>query len=324
MNPYESTRETLQDLEVHTDSVLEEVIEGLSRRQRHLPCKLFYDSVGSKLFDRICELPEYYLTGAEVSILQQRVAEIAARIGPGAALVEFGAGSCVKIRLLLDALEAPVAYVPIDVSRTHLKRSAREIAAAYPRLEVLAMGADFTRPLDLPELRGPARKKVIFFPGSTVGNFERAKAIEFLGNAATLVGPGGGVLIGVDLQKDPRVIEAAYNDTAGVTARFNANILAVINRELESNFRPARFEHQAVYDEGEGRIEMRLVSRCDQVVQVGGHAFGFACGEYIITEYSHKYTLNGFATMAKSGGLAVRDVWCDPERLFSVQYLEAI
>lgn len=324
MGSADSTPQAPCELEIDEEDIAREVIEGLSREQKRLPCKLFYDSVGSRLFDRICELPEYYVTDAEVEILERQAKSIAARLGTGVALIELGSGSCTKVRLLLDELENPAAYLPVDVSAQHLALAAREVAKAYPDLDVLTVSADFTRPFELPPLPRRPRHRVVFFPGSTIGNFERADAVEFLRLMAELAETGGGVLIGIDLRKDPGVIEAAYNDSQGVTARFNLNILNVVNRQADADFLLHRFEHDAVYDEERGRIEMRLVSRADHEVSVGDQRFELRRGEHILTEYSHKYTFGEFAAMADEAGLRVRERWCDSEQLFSVQYLEVV
>lgn len=297
-----------------------QVLHGLGQSRKHLPCKFFYDRRGSQLFDQICELPEYYLTRTELGILEAHVQEMADAIGARCLLVEYGSGSSRKIRLLLDHLRDPAAYVPFDISREHLLDAAARLAAAYPRLNILPVCADYTRPFELPACDGASRT-VVYFPGSTIGNFDPHEARAFLRAAADRCGPGGGLLIGVDLKKDPAVLHAAYNDAAGVTAAFNLNLLVRINRELDGNFNLDRFAHYAFYNPRLGRIEMHLISQADQVVTIGGHRIAFGEGETIFTEGSYKYTLGEFQSLARSSGWEVQTVWTDPRELFSVQYL---
>jgi L-histidine N-alpha-methyltransferase len=298
-----------------------DVLRGLSRRAKRLPCKYFYDDVGSRLFDRICELPEYYPTRTELAILRADAPAMAARIGPDCLVIEYGSGSGVKTRLLLDALSRPAAYLPVDIARDHLKRSAAALAADFPGLTVLPVCADFTRPFALPPDAPAATRRAVYFPGSTIGNFGPATARQLLAGMARLVGPGGAVLIGVDLKKDPRILEAAYDDTAGVTAAFNRNLLVHINRELGGTFQPDRFAHHALYNPTHGRIEMHLISRRRQAVRLAGARIAFEEGESILTECSYKYTVRGFQAVAASAGLRARQVWTDADRWFSVQYL---
>ncbi len=302
--------------------LLAEVLEGLSLPRKHLPCKLFYDERGSRLFDRICELDEYYLTRTELAIMQRHAAEMARCIGPQARLVEFGSGSSVKIRLLLDHLKQPAGYLPIDISTRHLLAAAESIARDYPDLHVQPIGADYTQPFELPALPPHALRSVAYFPGSTIGNLDRGQAVEFLRRTVALVGARGGLLIGADLVKDKAVLERAYNDAAGVTAEFNLNLLRVLNRSFGANFALDGFAHEAIYDDAESRIEMHLISLRAQSVCVGEQRFELRADEPIVTEYSHKYTLPAFARLAEDGGMRVRRVWTDPERMFSVQYLE--
>jgi dimethylhistidine N-methyltransferase len=300
-----------------------EVLTGLSRRPRRLPCKLFYDPRGAALFEQICQTPEYYLTRTELAIMRRRIHAMAAAVGPHARLVEFGSGASVKVRLLLDSLPSPAAYVPIDISVEQLDAAAQAIAQDYPRLSVTPVFADYTRDFELPPPpEGAVGKTVVFFPGSTIGNFPLPEAVAFLRRIAAVAGPGGGLLIGVDLVKDPAIIERAYNDAQGVTAAFNLNILEVLNRQFGADFDPSLFEHEAEYDHVNQRVEMRLRSRVKHRVTVAGRTFTFEPGEAIVTEHSHKHTPAGFAAMAAQAGLAVRQVWCDPARVFSVQYLD--
>ncbi len=299
-----------------------EVISGLTRRPKAIPSKYFYDERGSRLFDAITELDAYYPTRTERAIMEANVAEMAARIGPNSLLVEYGSGSSRKTRILLDALPDLAGYVPIDISREHLLRTAAELSAAYPDLDVLPVCADYTSAFSLPAPEVPPTRTVVYFPGSTIGNFTPSEARAFLEHIAEVAGTGGGLLIGVDLRKDPAVIEAAYNDPEGVTAAFNRNVLAHINRELDADFDLDRFEHLAFYDAEHGRIEMHLVSLSDQCVRIGSTRIPFREHERILTEYSYKYSLEGFAALAGASGFEVVKVWTDPKRFFSVQYLE--
>ena len=291
-----------------------DVIAGLTGSPKSLPCKYFYDEIGSRLFDDICDLDEYYLTRTEDAIIRRHVQEMADQIGPGVMLVEYGSGSSTKTRALLDRLQDPVAYVPVDISREHLQRTAETLSRCYGQIEILPVCADFTRPFRLPTARRRPTHSAVFFPGSTIGNFQPQDAQRMLEHLARMCGAGGGLLIGIDLQKDPRLIESAYNDARGVTAEFNLNLLRRINRELEGRFDVDQFAHRAVYDADRGRIEMHLVSRRAQTAGVNGHTFRFAAGEAIVTEYSHKYTIEGFAAMAARAGLTLRRTWTDPQR----------
>ncbi|MEX1055940.1 MAG: L-histidine N(alpha)-methyltransferase [Rhodothermales bacterium] len=316
-------RMRILDLHPEKDILKEEVLEGLCAAPKHLPCKLLYDERGSKLFDRICELEEYYLTRTEMSIMEAYADEMVDRLGTGVLLVEYGSGSSVKTRSLLDRLSVPVGYVPIDISKQHLVDAAKSIAVAYPEIEVIPVCADYTQQIRLPQPSVKASRVVVFFPGSTIGNFDPDEARSFLRRIAATCSRGGGLLIGVDLQKPTSVIESAYNDEAGVTADFNKNILRRINREIGSDFELDRFDHDAVYNSERGRIEMYLVSRIDQTVRVDGLSVELGRGERICTEHSYKYTHEGFAGLAASAGFDVREVWTDPRSYFSVQYLVA-
>jgi dimethylhistidine N-methyltransferase len=278
----------------------------------------FYDQAGSKLFDRICELESYYPTRTEVSILCESMPGIIEALGPRVLLVEFGSGSSYKTRLLLDHLLEPAAYVPIDISRDHLAEAAGAIARDYRGLEVLPICADFTDPVPLPEPRVHARRRVVFFPGSTIGNFEPEQARHLLESVREDCGPGGGLLIGVDLRKDPALLHAAYDDDEGVTAAFNLNLLRRINRELGADFVLDQFAHEIRWVEDAGRVEMHLRSRCDQTVTLGEESWDFVDGETIHTESSHKWSIEGFTALAASAGLSPEQVWTDPNQLFSV------
>jgi L-histidine N-alpha-methyltransferase len=296
------------------------IIKGLSQPQKRLSSKYFYDEHGSKLFEQITELPEYYPTRTETALLRAHASEFAELIGPHASLVEFGSGSSTKVRILLDALEAPSAYVPIDISRDHLIESAKGLAEAYPDLMVVPVSADYTQPLELPDIPNEA-VRIGFFPGSTIGNFTYAEAVDFLRNAATEMGADNGLLIGVDLKKDIEVLRAAYNDTAGVTAKFNLNILRHINRELGADFDLDGFTHDARWEPEKGRIEMHLVSKRNQTAHLDGHKFEIEQGESIHTEDSHKYTIDGFHALAAEAGWRAYRHWTDADNLFSIHYL---
>lgn len=311
----------LHDCAPRLDDFAAEVRHGLSQDQKTLPCKFFYDQRGSELFDRICEQPEYYPTRTEAAIMRAHGREMAAAVGSWARIVEYGSGSSLKTRLLLDHLPCPSAYLPMDISREHLMQAAARLASAYPHVEVLPVCADYTQPFTLPQGSQPAARTVIYFPGSTIGNFHPAHAEQFLMEMGKIAGPSGGLLIGVDLRKSPQALELAYNDQKGVTAEFNWNLLARINRELGADFVRAQWEHYAFYNEGAGRIEMHLMSLCDQQVQIEGEDIAFAQDETIWTECSYKYSLDGFAMLAERAGWQVQQAWTDPAALFSVQYL---
>ena len=313
----------LCDLSPERERFLSDVLEGLARSAKTLPCKYFYDARGSALFDRICTLPEYYPTRTELAILRRHAGAMAAAIGPRCLLVEYGSGSSTKTRLLLDRLADPAAYVPVDISREHLLQSAAALAAHYPRLRVIPVCADFTRPFALPDVPDAARA-VGYFPGSTIGNFAPADARKFLADVAEQCGPGGALLIGVDLTKPRSVLEPAYDDARGVTAEFNRNLLRRANRELGADFDLAAFDHRAFWNASLGRVEMHLVSRRDQVVRIAGQAIPFAKGESIHTENSHKYELAGFAALAAAAGFTVERAWIDDAELFSVQLLRVL
>lgn len=316
-----SVAPTLLDFHPAPADVRAEVLAGLARPQKVLPCKFFYDARGSGLFDDICGLPEYYPTRTETRITRDHAAEMADVIGSRARLVEYGSGSSVKTRILLDHLSDPAGYVPIDISRTHLMQSARTLAAGYPGLEIKAVCADYTRPFHLPAFADRPASVVAYFPGSTIGNFEPDDAVAFLNAVRRICGPGSGMLIGVDLKKDPAVLHAAYNDSAGVTAAFNRNVLRHIIGQLGSDFDEATFDHYAFYNVPVGRMEMHLVSRTKQTVRVGDTAFDFAAGESIHTENCYKYSVPAFQALAARAGYVAGRVWTDAEAKFSVHYL---
>lgn len=298
------------------------LLAGLSATPKQIPCKFFYDAAGSALFEQICALPEYYVTRTELALLARHAGEFGTLIGPDAELVEFGAGSGRKVRLLLDAMVRPRAYLPIDISSEYLAASAARLDADYPELIVKPVAADFSRPFALPALTCGARRRVGFFPGSTIGNFEPEAALHFLKNAARLL-DGGGLLVGVDLAKDPAILHAAYNDAAGITAAFNKNLLARANREFGADFDLSRFYHWACYNPLRQRIEMYLISAARQNVKIAGHVVSFTEGEAVHTENSHKHTVEGFRALAAAAGFTPRAVWCDPARLFSLHWLDA-
>jgi dimethylhistidine N-methyltransferase len=314
----------LIDLSPNLATLAEEVVAGLSASPKRLPCKLLYDERGSQLFDEICWLEEYYPTRTEVSILREHGPDMARLLGPRRLIVEYGSGSGLKTRMLLDALEDPAGYVPIDISREALLDSCEHLRVRYPDLAIVPVCADYTSEFRLPPEEMPRGRKAVFFPGSTIGNFERDEALAFLRRIARVVGPGGALLIGVDVKKDPAVLQRAYDDARGVTAAFNLNLLTRMNRELEADFDLSTFAHRAVYDERRGRIEMHLVSRRPQTVHVNGDSFSFDEGETIWTENSYKYALDEFRDLANEAGFDVTRVWQDEKRLFSVQLLNAV
>jgi len=309
---------TLHDYHPRLDEMCEEVLAGLKERQKTLPCKYFYDARGSALFEAICELPEYYLTRTELGIMETHIGAMAASLGPGVMLVEPGSGSSRKTRLLLDHLSDPVAYVPVDISREHLVRAADRLNRLYPTLEVLPVCADFNQTFKVPAPRRRPKRGAVYFPGSTLGNFTPAETVRLLRQMRELAGPGGALLIGLDLSKDPLVLERAYDDAQGVTAQFNLNILARINRELDADFDLECFRHRAVYNKGESCIEMHLVNLGKQAVQVAGETFHFEDGEHILSERSYKHSPEGFAVLAAQVGLRIEQRWTDDRRYFSV------
>lgn len=318
MTPRAATVE-VHDLAPEQEDFRAAVWAGLARQPRTLPCKFFYDAPGSVLFDRICELPEYYPTRTELAILQDCAPELAELAGPGRVLVEYGSGSSTKVRVLLGAL-GPAAYMAIDISREHLLAATAGLAQDWPRLRVVAVCADYAGPLRLPVVPDGAAR-LGFFPGSTIGNFTPLEAARFLATVHRQLGPGGALLVGVDLKKDPPRLHAAYNDTAGVTAAFNLNLLARINRELDGDFDLDAFAHCALYNPVAGRVEMHLESRRAQQVHVAGRRYALAAGERIHTENSYKYTVPEFQQLATQTGFHPRRVWTDAEGLFSVHYL---
>jgi dimethylhistidine N-methyltransferase len=297
------------------------LLEGLGRARKAIAYAYLYDAAGSALFDRITELPEYYPTRVEADILRRHARDIAARIGPDARLFEPGAGSAVKVRTLLDVLERPAAYVPVDISGEHLRAAADALQADYPALQVTAVRADHTRPFPLPEVAGAGRR-VGFYPGSSIGNLQPDDAVAFLREWAERLGEGAAMVVGVDLRKDPAVLQRAYDDAAGVTAAFTLNLLARANREAEADFDLGAFAHRALWNEAQGRIEIALISLRDQTVTVAGRTFAFAEGEAVHVEDSYKYTRQGFDALAAEAGFQTTAVWTDADQRFGVWFLE--
>jgi dimethylhistidine N-methyltransferase len=316
--------ERLHDLSPTNAQFRAAVLDGLAQPQKRLPCKFFYDAEGSRLFDEICTLPEYYPTRTECRILEARARDIARLLGPKVRLIEFGSGAGDKVRLLLGALADPAAYVPVDISRSQLLAAVSSLARDFPSLHIQPVCADYTEPFSVPASTGTiALTTAGFFPGSTIGNFNPEQARHFLAQARRLIGRGGWMLVGVDLHKDDAVLNAAYNDAAGVTAAFNLNLLRRINRELDGTFDLEAFRHHAFYNEPERRIEMHLISRHDQTVRVGERAFTFIAGETIHTEDSYKYEIDAFQLLATRAGFEPTAAWTDAERLFSIHMLRA-
>lgn len=309
------------DLEPELEDFRTAILEGLAKPRKATPAKFFYDEEGSRLFEQICELQEYYPTRTECGILRDNAETIRGLLPEGAVVIEFGSGSADKIRLFVQALRRPKGYVPIDISRDHLLHNAAAFASEHPEMEVAAVCADFTRPIRLDDV-APAGPRVGFFPGSTIGNLTKDEAARFLEGATRTLGRGGHLVIGVDLVKDAAVLEAAYDDAEGVTAAFNLNLLARINRELDGDFELNAFRHRAIWNAGEERIEMHLVSLADQSVSVAGRQFDFREGETLHTENSHKYTLDGFRRLAEGAGFRTVRSITDANELFSVHVLE--
>ncbi len=298
-----------------------EAIAGLKRDPKHLPSKYFYDARGSELFEQITALPEYYPTRTEVEMMERYGAEIADALGPECAVIEYGSGSGLKTRYLLDALDAPAGYIPVEISREALAASVVELTERFPDVDVRAVRADYTRPFDLPHIDG-ARRRAVYFPGSTIGNFTPEEAVGFMHLMREHVGAKGAVVIGVDLRKDPAILHDAYNDASGVTAAFNLNLANRLRDQLGATINIDALRHYALYNPVAGRIEMHLVNLVEQVIEIGDEAIPLAEGETILTEYSYKYTLSGFAELADDAGFTSVAQWVDDDRLFSIHYLE--
>lgn len=311
----------------------DDVIFGLQQSQKHIPCKYLYDARGSRLFDQICRLDEYYVSRTETEIMHEHADEIAAILGRKVRLIEFGSGSSVKTRLVLDHLPDAVAYIPVDISKNHLLSTAALLQLEYPHLEVLPVIADFTQPFALPPLKHPANEQpqgqlvplpirtTVYFPGSTIGNYSKEHVTELLARITSMCQVGDGLLIGVDLQKDTEVLERAYNDASGITAAFNCNLLKRMQIELAAELDADGFAHYAFYNEQRGRIESYLRSRRSQSIQIGTWRFDLDKGELIHTEYSYKYTIPGFCKLAERTGLSLTKAWTDSRGYFAVLYL---
>ena len=319
MSASERGSSRLLDLEPEAADFRAEVLAGLSRDPKTLPTKYLYDAHGSHLFELICDLEEYYPTRTELRILRAHVEEMARRLGPDCLVIEPGAGSGLKTRVLLQHLDRPAGYVPVEISRAALEECASELQEEFEDVEILPVCADFTQRFALPHPRRDPARRVVFFPGSTIGNFEPAARGEFLRHVADQVGEGGGLLIGVDLRKDVDVLQAAYDDAEGVTARFNLNLLRRANRELGADFDLHAFRHEARWNDGHGRMEMHLVARRGQVVHLAGSEFLIAAGESLHTESSYKYGVEEFAAIAAEQGMRLEQSWLDENSLFSVQ-----
>ena len=296
------------------------VLTGLARTPRSIPCRFFYDAEGSALFEKITQLEEYYPTRAETALLASHGAEIAEHVGGGVVLVEFGSGSARKTSLLLDALDEVRAYIPIDVSEASQAEAAERLKARHPGLTIVPLIADFTKSCALPPVSGHA-SKLGYFSGSTIGNLSHAAARAFLEDAAHLLGPDSAFLLGVDLKKSLDILLPAYNDASGVTAAFNLNLLARINRELDGTFDLERFAHEAIYDDAAGRMEIYIVSLAEQEASVLGRTFAFGAGERIHTENSHKYAVAEFQALARGANWRPLKAWTDPDQLFSLHLL---
>ena len=316
--PHASARSEANEI----DGFRDDVLQGLSGKRKSIPCKYLYDARGADFFGRICELDEYYPTRTEVSLLHRHRADIADLFDDSACLVEFGSGSTVKATIVLCALKNPASYVPVDISPSQLTNSANAVAEAVPRIRVVPVRADFTAPFSLPKsVMGMSR--IGFFPGSTIGNFARSEAERFLSRAAKVLGEGSALIAGVDLEKDERILNVAYNDSAGITAAFNLNLLTRINRELGADFDVNSFAHDASYNFSEARIEMHLISRRSQIATVAGQPIAFGEGERIHTENSHKYSVERFRDLSRAAGWHPTCVWVDDAKLFSIHVLHA-
>jgi dimethylhistidine N-methyltransferase len=317
-----ATLASFDDVHEQRNEFLSESLAGLATEQKTLSCKYFYDERGSDLFQKICDLPEYYVTRTETKLLRDISGEIADVIGSDCEMIEYGTGSSEKMRIVLDALRDPAAFIAVDISREHLLQVTEALAADRPDLTVHAVCADFTQPFDLPERAGSGNH-VAFFPGSSLGNFTHEWAVDFLAGIAETIGSGGGLLIGIDLKKDKAILEAAYDDAQGVTAAFNMNLLVRLNAEFGSDFDLDSFRHKAMYNDDIGRIEMHLMSLKDQTVTLDGKSFKFAEGETIHTENSYKYGIEEFQALAGRAGFTPVKVWTDADDLFSIHYLTA-
>lgn len=317
----ETKRTQILDFKPERERFRTEVLNGLRKAQKELPSKYFYDEYGSYLYERICSLDEYYPPRTEMAIMKAHIKEIVELLGSNTRLIEYGCGNCVKTRILLDHLPDISTYVPIDISVEQLQRISQELVSHYPGMEILPVCADYTSDFKLPVSKKQSDRIAVFFPGSTIGNFEPAPAKAFLERIAGVCGPGGALLIGVDQKKDPDILQRAYNDREGFTAAFNLNLLERINRELDGDFQPDNFRHNAFYNDRESRVEMHLVSLKQQTVHLGDSNIPFNKGESIWTESSYKYNLEDFQQLVADTGFKVEKVWTDERQWFSVQYL---
>ena len=313
----------VQTIEIEQEKLLEEIIVGLSKSQKTLPSKLFYDEKGSNLFDEISKLDEYYLTRTEIKIMQNNIEEIISIIGEKKILVELGSGSSKKIRLLLDHLQDLAAYIPVDISEEHLIKSARALKNDYPKLGIYPLIADYTQWFSLPEINKPYNGIEAFYPGSTIGNFTPQEARDFLERISIICGRGSGLLIGIDLKKDKSILNKAYNDEKGITAEFNLNMLTHLNNLFDADFKTEKFYHCAVYNEDYGRIEMYLISSINQTANLEENKFIFNKGEKILTEYSYKYSITDFAELVKDI-YEVEKVWMDEKKFFGMLFMKSL
>ncbi len=311
----------VRDFHPEREQFRAEVLSGLRKTPKELPTKYLYDARGAELYERICALEEYYPPRTEIAIMKAHIGEIVALMGPNIRLIEYGCGNCAKTRILLDSLPDVATYVPIDISMEQLRRVSQELDSHYQELKILPVCADYTGEFELPAPQRPGERTAVYYPGSTIGNFGPEAARDFLRQIAATCGPGGVLLIGVDLKKDPAVLHRAYNDREGVTAAFNLNLLARINRELGGDFDLEAFRHYAFYNPVAGRMEMHLVSLREQTAHIGDESVSLAQGESIWTESSYKFSLDGFAALAGEAGFRVEKVWTDARQWFSVQYL---
>jgi dimethylhistidine N-methyltransferase len=298
-----------------------DVLAGLAQAPKSVPCKYLYDTRGARLFEDICKLEEYYPTRAELQILRRNIREIVSLLGPRCTVVELGSGSSIKSRLLLNHLETPCSFVPVDVARAQLLAASARLAGDYPGLEVRPVCADYTNNFALPENKANSRRRVLLFLGSTIGNFEPDEAVQFLRRLGAICGADGSLLIGVDLRKAPRVLHRAYNDSAGITAAFNLNVLARVRRELSADLNPSHFRHYAFYNEPAGRIEMHLISQRPETIRIADDEFPIARDEPILTEHSYKYSPEEFRELAAQADFEVTRCWMDKKQRFSLQHL---
>jgi len=319
-NPQHSSEAGVVDLHPDRDTFLDEVLRGLSRKNKTLPCKYMYDARGADLFERICELDEYYPTRTELAIMNDHAADMASAIGPRAVVIEPGSGAGLKTRLLLDALQDPVAYMPIDIARDQLDREAALFNTAYPAVEVLPVCADFTADFDLPEPARPANRRLVYIPGSTIGNFTTPERHALLRRWSDGVGPNGALLLGIDLVKGRDELEAAYDDAEGVTEAFNTNIFHRMNRELDADVDVDAFDYKAAWNQDESRVEMKQVSTKDQSLTIAGHTISLAEGEEILTECSHKFTIPRITEDLSGAALTLTHTWTDPDDKFAIVF----